>query len=68
MLHAPGGLPGWRGDEALAGKADAALQTLLGKSSGLAQMLTNLPAAQTLAAGGSYDAREGYIQLRPLLR
>jgi hypothetical protein len=68
MPHGPGGLPGWRGDEALAGKADAALQALHGKSSGLSQMLTDLPVAQALAAGGSYDAREGYGQLRPRLR
>ena len=68
MPHAPGELPGWRGDEALAGKAAAALQTLHGKSPGLAQMLTNLPVAQALAAVGTYDAREGYAQLRPRLR
>jgi hypothetical protein len=68
MPQGPDGLPGWRGDAALAGKADAALQTLQDKSSGLSQMLTSLPVAQALAAGGSYDAREGYGQLRPRLR
>jgi hypothetical protein len=62
------GLPGWRGDETLAGKADAALQTLQDKSPGLSQMLTSEPVAATLAAAGSYDAREGYSQLRPRLR
>jgi hypothetical protein len=62
------GLPGWRGDETLAGKADAALQTLQDKSPGLSQMLISEPVAATLAAAGSYDAREGYGQLRPRLR
>jgi hypothetical protein len=52
----------------LAGKADAALQTLQDKSPGLSQMLTSMPVAPALAAGGSYDARAGYGQLRPRLR
>ena len=62
------GLSGWRGDETLAGKADAALQTLQDKSPGLSQMLTREPVASTLAAADSYDAHEGYSQLRPRLR
>ena len=62
------GLPGWRGHEALAGKADAALQTLQDKSPGLSQMLTREPVASALAAADSYDAHEGYSQLRPRLR
>ena len=61
-------LPGWRGDESLAGKADAALQALQEKSPGLSPVLTGLPLATALATLGSYDARDGYSQLRPRLR
>jgi hypothetical protein len=61
-------LPGWRGEEPLAGKASAAIETLQGKSPGLSQMLQRCPVAQTLATLGTYDVREGYAQLRPRLR
>jgi hypothetical protein len=61
-------LPGWRGEEALSGKAHAALETLQEKSPGLSKILRDCPPGETLATFGTYDAREGYNQLRPRLR
>ena len=60
-------LQGWRGEEPLTGKANAALATLLQKSPGLAQMLIDHPVSQALAAFDNYDAHAGYSQLRPHL-
>src|SRR6185312_5674679 len=60
-------LPGWRGEQSLEGKADAALRTLRDRSPGLSQVLNDHPLAQTLANYRTYDARTGYSQLRPRL-
>jgi hypothetical protein len=61
-------LPGWRGEEALGGKASAALRTLQEKSPGLANVLADFPPERTLASCTRYDPRAGYGQLRPKLR
>ena len=60
-------LPGWRGTQSLAGKAQAALRTLQEKSPGLSQALIDYPLAQTLAGYRTYDPGVGYSQLRPRL-
>jgi hypothetical protein len=64
----PPDLPGWRGDEVLVRKADAALRTLQDKSPGLSQILADAPVRATLATYKDYDAGAGYDQLRPRLR
>jgi len=60
-------LPGWRGTQSLAGKADAALRALRDKSPGLSRVLDDHPVAQALATYRTYDALTGYSQLRPRL-
>ncbi len=57
------GLPGWCGNESLAGKADAALRKLHEKSPELSRVLADVPVEQALAAFARYDVHAGYNQL-----
>jgi hypothetical protein len=61
-------LPGWRGNEALTGRAQSALLALHEKSPGLSRVLSDVPLEQTLATFNDYDRRADYHQLSPMLR